>query len=82
MSRASIFDRIWWRSEKHEIFLLSDLAYAEVYFDDDKSAAFSAAVPGAIRCHRESPRFEDVRWTAGEWDLRRKRTVHSRIGAG
>ena len=38
-------------AKKHEIFILSDLAYAEVYFDD-KSAALGAAGAGRDRRHR------------------------------
>jgi len=38
---------IWSRfAKKHEIFILSDLDYAEVYFDDHPRPR--AAVPGAI----------------------------------
>src|ERR1700748_5882 len=35
-------------AKKHEIFILSDLAYAEVYFDDDKPPPSVLQVPGAM----------------------------------
>src|SRR5437763_3303325 len=35
-------------AKKHEIFLLSDLAYAEVYFDDNNPPPSVLQVPGAI----------------------------------
>ena len=35
-------------AKKHEIFILSDLAYAEVYFDDSKPPPSVLQVPGAI----------------------------------
>src|SRR3979490_2181784 len=35
-------------AKKHEIFILSDLAYAEVYFDNDKPPPSVLQVPGAI----------------------------------
>src|SRR6266850_6371897 len=35
-------------AKKHEIFILSDLAYAEVYFDDDNPPPSVLQVPGAI----------------------------------
>ncbi len=37
-------------AKKHEIFILSDLAYAEVYFDNNPPPSV-LQVPGAIRCH-------------------------------
>ena len=35
-------------AKKHEIFILSDLAYAEVYFDDNNPPPSVLQVPGAI----------------------------------
>jgi alanine-synthesizing transaminase len=35
-------------AKRHEIFILSDLAYAEVYFDDDNPPPSVLQVPGAI----------------------------------
>src|SRR5258707_12385159 len=35
-------------ANKHEIFILSDLAYAEVYFDDNNPPPSVLQVPGAI----------------------------------
>ncbi len=35
-------------AKKHDIFILSDLAYAEVYFDEDKPPPSVLQVPGAI----------------------------------
>ena len=35
-------------AKKHEIFILSDLAYAEVYFDDDNPPPSVLQVPGAM----------------------------------
>ena len=35
-------------AKKHDIFILSDLAYAEVYFDEDKPPPSVLQVPGAL----------------------------------
>ena len=59
-------------AKKHSIIILSDLAYAEVYFDDEDAAAVGAAGSGrhgrarsnSPRCRRRSP------WPAGAWALR------------
>ncbi len=58
-------------AKKHDIILLSDLAYAEVYFDDANPPPSVLQVPGAMdvtveftRCRRLS------RWLAGAWASR------------
>jgi aspartate/methionine/tyrosine aminotransferase len=48
MSQASISTRTCGVHEEAEIFILSDLAYAEVYFDDNNPPPSVLQVPGAI----------------------------------
>src|ERR1019366_5165696 len=53
-------------AKKHEIFILSDLAYAEVYFDDNNPPPSVLQVPGAIDVTVEftsmSKTFSMVAW--------------------
>jgi alanine-synthesizing transaminase len=56
-------------AKKHEIILLSDLAYAEVYFDDANPPPSVLQVPGAIDCTVEftsmSKTFSMAGWRMG-----------------
>jgi alanine-synthesizing transaminase len=56
-------------AKKHEIILLSDLAYSEVYFDDAKPPPSVLQVPGAIDCTVEftsmSKTFSMAGWRIG-----------------
>jgi alanine-synthesizing transaminase len=56
-------------AKKHELILLSDLAYAEVYFDDDNPPPSVLQVPGAIDCTVEftslSKTFSMAGWRMG-----------------
>jgi alanine-synthesizing transaminase len=56
-------------AKKHEIILLSDLAYAEVYFDDAKPPPSVLQVPGAFDCTVEftsmSKTFSMAGWRMG-----------------
>ncbi len=58
-------------AKKHELIVLSDLAYSEVYFDDERRRprccrcrARSMSRSSSPRCRRPS------RWPAGAWALR------------
>ena len=69
-------------AKKHGIFILSDLAYAEVYFDDNPPPSV-LQVPGAIdvdgRVHLD---VEDLsRCPAGAWALRSATSASSRRSA-
>jgi len=61
-------------AKKHEIFILSDLAYAEVYFDDSNPPPSVLQVPGAIDV------LLDGRLAHGI--CRRQRPHHRSTGAG
>ncbi len=70
-------------AKKHEIFILSDLAYAEVYFDDKtrrprccRFPARSTSPSNSPRCRRRS------RWPAGAWALRSATSASSRRWRG
>ncbi|MDF9792977.1 alanine-synthesizing transaminase [Methylorubrum extorquens] len=56
-------------AKKHELILLSDLAYAEVYFDDNNPPPSVLQVPGAIDCTVEftslSKTFSMAGWRMG-----------------
>jgi alanine-synthesizing transaminase len=56
-------------AKKHEIILLSDLAYAEVYFDDNNPPPSVLQVPGAMDCTVEftsmSKTFSMAGWRMG-----------------
>lgn len=56
-------------AKKHEIILLSDLAYAEVYFDDANPPPSVLQVPGAVDCTVEftsmSKTFSMAGWRMG-----------------
>jgi alanine-synthesizing transaminase len=56
-------------ARKHEIILLSDLAYAEVYFDDNNPPPSVLQVPGAFDCTVEftsmSKTFSMAGWRMG-----------------
>src|SRR6202012_2748392 len=56
-------------AKKHEIFILSDLAYAEVYFDDKEPPPSVLQVPGAIAVTVEftsmSKTFSMAGWRMG-----------------
>jgi alanine-synthesizing transaminase len=56
-------------AKKHEIILLSDLAYAEVYFDEAKPPPSVLQVPGAMDCTVEftsmSKTFSMAGWRMG-----------------
>src|SRR3989475_4718617 len=56
-------------AKKHEIFILSDLAYAEVYFDDNNPPPSVLQVPGAIAVTVEftsmSKTFSMAGWRMG-----------------
>ena len=56
-------------AKKHELILLSDLAYAEVYFDDKNPPPSVLQVPGAIDCTVEftslSKTFSMAGWRMG-----------------
>src|SRR5436309_15021124 len=56
-------------AKKHEIFILSDLAYAEVYFDDNNPPPSVLQVPGAIDVTGEftsiSKTFSMAGWRMG-----------------
>src|SRR5258705_10508694 len=56
-------------AKKHEIFVLSDLAYAEVYFDDNNPPPSVLQVPGAIDISLEftsmSQTFPMAGWRMG-----------------
>ena len=71
-------------AKKHEIFILSDLAYAEVYFDDNNPPPSVLQVPGAIDVTVEftsmSKTFSMAGWRDGV--CRRQRADHRRTGAG
>ena len=71
-------------AKKHEIFILSDLAYAEVYFDDKQSAALGAAGSRRDRCHgRIHLDVEDVLdGRLADGVCRRQRPHHRGAGAG
>ncbi|MCA1998489.1 MAG: LL-diaminopimelate aminotransferase [Hyphomicrobiales bacterium] len=56
-------------ARKHEIILLSDLAYAEVYFDESNPPPSILQVPGAVECTVEftsmSKTFSMAGWRMG-----------------
>ena len=56
-------------AKKHELILLSDLAYAEVYFDDNNPPPSVLQVPGAMDCTVEftslSKTFSMAGWRMG-----------------
>ncbi|MEH3116740.1 MAG: LL-diaminopimelate aminotransferase [Methylorubrum populi] len=56
-------------AKKHELILLSDLAYAEVYFDDGNPPPSVLQVPGAVDCTVEftslSKTFSMAGWRMG-----------------
>ncbi len=56
-------------ARKHELILLSDLAYAEVYFDDNNPPPSVLQVPGAMECTVEftsmSKTFSMAGWRMG-----------------
>ncbi|MDR1827178.1 MAG: LL-diaminopimelate aminotransferase [Methylobacteriaceae bacterium] len=56
-------------AKKHELLLLSDLAYAEVYFDDNEPSPSVLQVPGAVDCTVEftsmSKTFSMAGWRMG-----------------
>ena len=57
-------------AKKHEIFILSDLAYAEVYFDDIIRRPRCCRFPARSMSRSNSPRCRRrFRWPAGAWDL-------------
>jgi alanine-synthesizing transaminase len=56
-------------AKKHNIFILSDLAYAEVYFDESKKPPSVLQIPGAMDCTVEftsmSKTFSMAGWRMG-----------------
>ena len=55
-------------AKKHEIFILSDLAYAEVYFDEAIGRRRCCRRPAPSTSRSSSPRCRrPSRWRAGAW---------------
>jgi len=66
-------------AKRHEIFILSDLAYAEVYFDDRNPPPRSCRCPAPSTSPSSSPRCRrPSQWPAGAWDLRSAMSGSSR----